>query len=147
VDDSRTPRLMDRVRGAIRLRHYSRRTEEAYVTWIRRFIVFHGKRHPSEIGPRGVTEFLTALATQRHVSASTQNQALCAVLFLYRRVLGVEIGPIDGVVRASMPARLPVVLTREEVAAVLGRLDGVASLVVMLLYGAGLRCRRRSTFG
>lgn len=121
------------------MRHYSRRTEEAYVTWIRRYIVFHGKRHPSALEAGHIAEFLTWLATRRHVSASTQNQALSAVLFLYREVLGVDVGRVEGVVRASAPSRLPVVLTRAEVTAVLAHLDGVVWLVVALLYGAGLR--------
>ena len=125
--------------SAIRTRHYSRRTEEAYVTWIRRFIVFHGKRHPLTIDRAGVAAFLSALAKQGRVSASTQNQPLSAVLFLYRRVLLVEIGQVDGIVRASTPARLPVVLTRLEVAAVFARLEGTSRLVCSLLYGSGLR--------
>ncbi len=132
-------KLLDRVRDSIRIRHYSRRTEEAYVTWIRRFIVFHGKRHPTELGASHIAEFLSELATRRHVSASTQNQALSAVLFLYRDVLKMDVGHVDGVVRASTPARLPVVLSRTEVSAVLSRLDGAVWLVVALLYGAGLR--------
>ena len=130
---------MERVRHAIRVRHYSRRTEEAYVTWIRRYIVFHRKRHPSDLSAPDVASFLTHLAVERRVSASTQNQALSAVLFLYRSVLELPIGRIDGVVRASTPVRLPVVLTRTEVSAVLSRLAGTPRLVVMLLYGAGLR--------
>jgi integron integrase len=132
-------RLMDRVRRAIRVRHYSRRTEEAYATWIRRYIVFHGRRHPSELGSAHISKFLSWLATDRDVSASTQNQALSAVLFLYRTVLGVEVGQVDGIVRASTPVRLPVVLTRAEVSAVLAKTTGTAWLVVALLYGAGLR--------
>ena len=130
---------MEQVRQAIRVRHYSRRTEEAYVTWIRRFIVFHNKRHPSELGGTQVSAFLSSLAADRHVSASTQNQALSAVLFLYRHVLGTEIGQVPGIVRASTPPRLPVALTRGEVSAVLGQLDGVFWLLAALLYGAGLR--------
>jgi integron integrase len=132
---------MERVRQAIRVRHYSRRTEEAYVTWIRRFIVFHGKRHPSDLGASHVSEFLTALAVTRHVSASTQNQALSAVLFMYREVLGTDVGQVEGVVRASTPPRLPVVLTRAEVSAVLARMTGVTRVVTCLLYGSGLRLR------
>ena len=132
-------KLLDQVREAIRVRHYSRRTEEAYVVWIRRFIVFHGKRHPTELGASHISEFLSSLATQRHVSASTQNQALCAVLFLYREVLRMDLGQVEGVVRASTPARLPVVLSRTEVSAILARLDGAVWLVAALLYGAGLR--------
>ena len=97
LEAKRAPKLMDRVRQAIRVRHYSRRTEEAYVTWIRRFIVFHGKRHPSEVGAADISEFLTALAVHHHISASTQNQALCGVLFLYRDVLRIEVGHVAGV--------------------------------------------------
>lgn len=117
----------------------SRRTEEAYVFWIRRFIVFHGKRHPVEMGADEVTRFLSSLATERHVAASTQNQALAALLFLYRQVLGVELPWLDQVVHARRPARLPVVLTRDEVARVLAALPPAAWLPIALLYGAGLR--------
>jgi integron integrase len=130
---------MARVREAVRVRHYSRRTEEAYIGWIRRFIVFHGKRHPSELGAAHLSQFLSSLAVRRQVSASTQNQALSAVLFLYREVLGAPLGPVDGVVRASAPPRLPVVLTRAEVSAVLAQLTGTPRLIVALLYGSGLR--------
>ena len=141
------PRLLDRVREAIRTRPYSRRTEKAYVHWIKRYIFFHGKRHPLEMGAAEVTAFLTALAVQSKVAASTQNQALSALLFLYREVLGVELPWLDDVVRAKRPLRLPVVLTRDEVRAVLQRLDGLPRLMAILLYGAGLRllecCRLR----
>jgi integron integrase len=141
------PRLLDRVRAAIRARHMSRSTEEFYVGWIRRYIVFHGKRHPAEMGAPEVTRFLTALAVQGKVAASTQNQALSALLFLYRRVLEVDLPWLDGVVRALTPERLPVVLTHDEVRAVLEGLNGVPRLMVYLLYGAGLRllecCRLR----
>ena len=136
-------RLLDQVREAIRMRHYSRRTEAAYVVWIRRFIVFHDKRHPTELGASHIADFLSSLATHRHVSASTQNQALCAILFLYRDVLKMGIGDVEGVVRARAPSRLPVVLSRAEVSAILARLDGAVWLVVALLYGAGLGCSRR----
>jgi len=118
-------RLLDRVRDAVRVRHYSRRTEDAYVGWIRRFILFHGKGHPLEMGSTEINAFLTDLAVRGHVSASTQNQAFSSLLFLYRTVLEVDPGVLDGAVRASRPRRLPVVLTRVEVAAVLDRLDGV----------------------
>ncbi len=141
------PRLLDRVRQALRARHLSRRTEEAYVAWIRRFILFHGKRHPAQMGAPEVTTFLSSLAVHGRVAASTQNQALSALLFLYRDVLGADLPWLDGIVRAKRPARLPVVLTREEVRAVLARLDGVPRLMACLLYGAGLRvlegCRLR----
>ena len=127
------PRLLDQVRDAIRMRHYSYRTGEAYVGWNRRVILFHHKRHPAEMGPPEITQFLTALAVDRHVSAFTQNQALAAVLFLYQRVLGCEPGWLDDIVRAKRAERLPVVLTREEVQALLAALDGVAWIMAMLL--------------
>jgi len=127
------------VRDAIRTRHYSRRTEEAYLAWIRRYILFHGKRHPAEMGAAEMTQFLTSLAVRRKVAASTQNQALSALLFLYREVLGQEVPWLDGIVHAKRPRRLPVVLTREEIRAVLGQLNGVPRLMALLLYGAGLR--------
>ena len=136
---STPPKLLDRVRLAIRLRHYSRRTEEAYVSWIRRFILFHGKRHPLEMRADEVGAFLSWLATTRRVSASTQNQALSALLFLYRDVLRIEIGDMPSVVRARTPERLPVVLSRDEVAAILAELGGMMWLIAGLLYGAGLR--------
>src|SRR5262245_50638480 len=103
------PRLLDRVRTAIWLRHLSRRTEKAYVGWIKRFIFFHGKRHPAEMGPVEITAFLSALATQDRVAASTQNQALAALIFLYRVVLERDVPWLDDLVRAKRPARLPVV--------------------------------------
>lgn len=134
-----SPRLLDRVRAEIRMRHYSRRTEEAYVLWIRRFIVFHGKKHPSEIGAPEISAFLAWLATEQRVAASTQNQALSAVLFLYRDVLRVEVGAIEQVPHARAPVRVPVVLSVDEVRRVLKELKGVPSLVAALLYGAGLR--------
>ena len=133
------PRLLDRVREAIRVRHYSPRTEEAYVAWIRRFILFHGKRHPAEMGAPEVRTFLSDLAVRRRVSASTQNQALSAVLFLYEAVLGWRLPWMAEIERARRPARLPVVLSREEVAAVLSRLRGPVWLMASLLYGSGLR--------
>jgi integron integrase len=141
------PRLLDSVRRATRARHYSRRTEKAYVFWTRRFVLFHGKRHPSQMGAAEVTAFLSHLATDGKVSASTQNQALSALLFLYRQVLEVELPWLDGLVRAKRPVRLPVVLNRHEVHALLGRMDGTPGLMASLLYGAGLRllecCRLR----
>ncbi len=144
---SRPPKLLDRLREALRLRHYSRRTEEAYVLWARRFIRHHGRRHPRELGPEAVEAFLTHLATERRVSASTQNQALAALLFLYREILEIELPWMSGVVRAKPRGRLPVVLTREEVRRVVERLDGTPKLIALLLYGSGLRlleaCRLR----
>ena len=118
------PRLLDRMREAVRARHYSRRTEKAYIHWIKRYILFHDKRHPAEMGAAEVTAFLT-LTVHDKVAASTQNQALSALLFLYREVPGVELPWLDDVVRAKRPQHLPVVLTRDEVRAVLQRLDGV----------------------
>jgi integron integrase len=132
------PKLLDRVREGIRVRHDSRRTEEAYVSWIRRFIVFHGKRHPHELGEAEVSAFVSNLAT-RGVSASTQNQALSAVLFLYEVVLGQRVPWMDTIVRAQRPVRLPVVLSRAEVSALLSRLRGPVWLTASLMYGAGLR--------
>lgn len=133
------PKLLDRVRTAIRMRHYSRRTEEAYTHWIRAYIVFHGKTHPAALGAAEVSAFVSWLAEQRRVSASTQNQALSAVLFLYRDVLGIELQGLPPIVRARTPERLPVILSRDEVAALLRQLSGTMHLIVTLLYGAGLR--------
>jgi integron integrase len=133
------PRLLDRVRDALRARHSSRRTEKSYVAWIRRYIVFHGKRHPAEMGAVEVTQFLSSLAQHDHVAVSTQNQALSALLFLYRQVLQVEMPWLDNVVRAKRSERLPVVLTREEIRAVIRELQGPPRLMAILLYGAGLR--------
>jgi integron integrase len=133
------PRLLDRVRAAVRLRHYSRRTEQAYVGWIRRYIHFHGVRHPDEMGSVEVVEFLTDLAVRHRVAASTQNQALSALLFLYREVLGRELEGLDSAVRARAPRKLPVVLTRDEVRAVVAALAPPTKLIAGLLYGAGLR--------
>ena len=132
-------KLLDRVRLAIRARHYSPRTEEAYVGWIKRYIFFHGKRHPAEMGGGEVTRFLSSLALDGRVAASTQNQALSALLFLYQEVLQQHLPWLGGVVRAKAPVRLPVVLTREEVQAVLTQLRGTPRLMGTLLYGAGLR--------
>lgn len=137
--DPRSPKLLDRVRLAIRARHYSRRTSEAYVPWIRRYILFHGKRHPDQMGAPEMAAFLSSLATREQVSASTQNQALSALLFLYRHVLDKDLGPLPLVPRAKRPERLPVVLNRAEVAAVIGQLAGTMRIVGLLLYGAGLR--------
>jgi integrase len=145
--EPRAPRLLDRVRAALRARHYSRRTESAYVAWIRRYILFHDKRHPSDMGAPEITRFLSALAVDGNVAVSTQNQALSALLFLYRDVLDLDVPWLDGIVRAKRPQRLPVVLTRDEVRGVLRRIDGTPRLMTYLLYGSGLRllecCRLR----
>ncbi len=133
------PRLLDRMREAIRARHYSLRTEEAYVAWTRRFILFHNKRHPSEMGEREINAFLSHLAVAGRVTASTQNQALSSLLFLYRHVLERPFPTLENVVRAKRPAHLPVVMTRAETRAVLTRMSGAPKLVATLLYGSGLR--------
>jgi integron integrase len=133
------PRLLGRVRLAMEARHYSPRTIATYRQWVLRFVRHHGLRHPEEMGGKEINTFLTHLAVGEQVSASTQNQALAALLFLYRDVLQREVGELDGVIRARRPKRLPVVLTREEVRAVLGHLHGTAWLMASLLYGAGLR--------
>jgi integron integrase len=133
------PKLLDQVRQAIRARHYSDKTEKAYVHWIKRYIFFHNKRHPAEMSEKEIAQFLSSLASELHVSASTQNQALNAILFLYRDVLRKEIGYVDGVIRAKRLHKLPVVLTRQDVKSVLDILDRSDWLMVMLLYGAGLR--------
>jgi integron integrase len=135
----RGPRLLDRMRLAIRTRHYSRRTEEAYLGWVRRFVRFHGMRHPGELPPSAVAAFLSNLANEAGVSASTQSQALSALLFLYRDVLEKDFGWLDGVVRAKRPKRLPVVLSPDEVRALLAQLQGTRWLMANLLYGGGLR--------
>ena len=133
------PRLLDQVRARIRFKHYSIRTEQAYIDWIRRFIKFNRNRHPVELSSRDVELFLTHLASVGHVAASTQNQAQSALLFLYREVLSRELPWLEGVVRAKMPSRLPVVLTRTEVADVLTRMRGTHRLIGDLLYGTGMR--------
>lgn len=133
------PKLLAAVRTAIRLRHYSHRTEDAYIAWIRRFVLFHGMRHPRTLGAADVESFLSMLAEERRVSAATQNQALSALLFLYREVLEAPLPWMKNVVRAKVAQRLPVVLTRDEVRAVLTRLPARERLIVTLLYGAGLR--------
>ena len=137
--DKGKPRLLDQVRAAIRTRGYSIRTEQAYVDWIRRYILFHGKRHPDEMGKIEIEAFLTHLAVNRNVAPSTQNQAFSALLFLYRHVLDRDLPWLDSVTRAKKPARLPVVLTPGEVELLLKRLSGVKWLMASLLYGSGLR--------
>jgi integron integrase len=132
-------KLMAQLRVQIKLRHFSLRTEEAYTAWVRRYIVFHGKRHPDQMGEREIRDFLGFLAAERNVAASTQNQALAALLFLYREVLGRPMENVEVGIRANRPERLPVVLTREEVRGVLDAMSGAPSLVAGLLYGSGLR--------
>ncbi len=144
---SAAPRLLDSVREAIRTRHYSRRTEKAYVGWVKRYVLFHDNRHPVEMGAEHIAAFLTHLATRVKVSAPTQNQALHALLFLYKQVLGVELPRIENIEPAKTSRHLPVVLSREEVAQLLGAMDGIPRLMALLLYGSGLRvlecCRLR----
>jgi integron integrase len=134
-----SPKLLDRVRWHLRVKHYSIRTEQAYVDWIRRFILFHGKRHPNDMGEREISDFLTHLAVEKRVAASTQNQAFSAVLFLYQRVLERKLDFIDNVQRVTRPTRIPVVFTPAEAHAVLARMHGEHRLMAELLYGAGLR--------
>src|SRR5437773_10273758 len=129
ANECKPKKLLDQVRDVMRLKHYSLRTERTYGDWIARFIRFHGKRHPSEMGKREVNEFLTHLARDGHVSASTQNQALSALLFLYKQVLSQEIGWLESVERAKKPTRLPVVLTRDEVHKVFAQLHSTPRLM------------------
>ncbi len=138
-DPAAGPRLLDRLTFEARRRRLALRTERAYRAWARRYILFHGKRHPSELGAEAVSEFLTALAVDLGVAAATQNQALAALLFLYREVLGLELGPLPEATRASRPKRLPVVLSRDEARRLVSQFAGVERLVVLLLYGGGLR--------
>jgi site-specific recombinase XerD len=134
------PKLLNQVRIVLRGRHYSQRTESAYLNWIKRFILFHNKRHPAEMAETEVNQFLTHLAINEKVSASTQNQALSALLFLYRHVLDRKIGQLGTVIRARKSKRLPVVLTRDEVRAVFNELHGEQRLIAVLMYGTGMRC-------
>jgi integron integrase len=137
--DPRPPRLLDQLRDRIRLKHYSLRTEQVYAHWVRRFILFHGKRHPRELGAREVEAFLTHLAVERRCSASTQNQAKSALLFLYKEVLAVELPWLDDVASAKVPHRLPVVLTRAEVDRLFAAMAGTPALIARLAYGTGMR--------
>lgn len=133
------PKLLDQIRAAIRVRHYSIRTEKAYVDWCRRYILFHNKRHPGEMGPSEVSEYLTHLAVNRKVAASTQNQALNALVFMYSKVLDLPLGEIGSTVRAKRPETLPVVLSKTEIRSLLAELDGLHWLAACLMYGSGLR--------
>ncbi len=138
-DPEHKPKLLEQLREEIRVRHYSYRTEQSYVQWVKRFIIFHNKRHPLEMGEPEINQYLSHLALNRNVSASTQNQALCALVFLYRQVLKIELGEFGGIARAKRPKRLPVVFTRSEVGRILNEMTGTYKLMAMLLYGAGLR--------
>ena len=134
-----SPRLLDQVRDRLRVKHYSMRTEATYLQWIRRFILFHNKKHPREMGGPQVEAFLSHLATDARVAASTQNQALSALLFLYREVLQIDLPWMDDVVRAKRPKHVPVVLTQNDVRALLTQLEGTRWLVIGLLYSSGMR--------
>lgn len=133
------PKLLDRLRAAVRVRHYSKHTEDAYASWVKRFLRFHGYRHPSAMGATEINAYLTHLAVERRVASSTQQQALAAILFLYRHVLEEDVSLMDGVVRARRARRLPVVLNREECRMLFSKMSGAPKLVATLLYGSGLR--------
>lgn len=135
----RAPKLLDLLRHRLRVRRYSRRTEEAYCQWVRRFVLYHERRHPAAMGEPEIASFLTHLATEKHVSASTQNQALQALLFLYKHVLDQPVGPVAGIKRAKVSRRLPVVLSVAEVRLIMGQMRGVSRLCAALMYGSGLR--------
>jgi site-specific recombinase XerD len=143
------PKLLDRARQHLRVRHYSIRTEQSYIDWIRRFILFHGKRHPESMGEEEVGGFLTHLAADKHVAASTQNQALSALLFLYQHVFDRKLDFMDNIERVKRPPKIPVVLTPEETRSVFAHLKGDYRLMAELLYGhveASLTCRRQIRF-
>ncbi|MCP3894666.1 MAG: tyrosine-type recombinase/integrase, partial [Bacteroides sp.] len=133
------PRLLDQVRNVIRCKHYSIRTEQSYIDWIKRYIFFHNKQHPEVLDDRHVSSFLTHLAVDKKVASSTQNQALCALVFLYHQVLNKELGHFDNLIRAKKPQKLPVVFTRNEVKQILIQLEGISWIMGQILYGAGLR--------
>lgn len=133
------PKLLEQIRRQLRSRYYSRKTEEAYIKWIKDYIIFNGKKHPLELDKKGVEKYLTYLAVEKRVAVSTQNQALCAIVYLYKNFFEKEFGWLEDVVRASMKKRLPVVLTKEEVFKVIDNLDGEVKLITSLLYGSGLR--------
>ena len=133
------PKLLDQVRKRIRFRHYSRRTEKSYVNWVQRFVIFNGMRHPLEMGAPEVETYLSYLANEKKVSPSTQNQALSALLFLYKQVLGVDLPWLTDLDRAKRSRRIPVVLTRSEIGKILGLMHGTNKLIASLLYGSGLR--------
>lgn len=139
MDSKRKPRLLDQVRTRIRYLHYSPKTEQSYVYWIRNYILFHGKQHPRELGPEAIGEYLNHLAAKERVAASTQNQALCALSFLYKQILNIDLGEIPEFSYARRPRRLPVVLSRNEIRAVMDALLEPYKTMVGLMYGAGLR--------
>ncbi len=137
--ENHKPKLLDLVRTELRVNHYSKKTEEAYVGWIKRFILFHNKRHPNEMGKEDIQNFINHLAVNDNVSSSTQNHALQAILFLYKRILKKEVGWIDEIKHATRVKHLPVVFSKKETAKIIDNLTGIPKLVVSLLYGSGLR--------
>jgi integron integrase len=137
--ETKAPKLLDQVRQTLRTKHYSYRTEQSYVDWIKRFIYFHDKRHPREMGAEEIQAYITYLANERQVAASTQNQALSAIIFLYKYVLQKEIDLLADLIRPGRPKRLPTVLSHQEALSIIGRMNGVTRLVAGLLYGSGLR--------
>ncbi len=137
-------RLMDQARDSLRLHHYSLRTEQSYLHWIKRYILFNNKRHPADLGAEEISRFLTFLAVEKHVAAATQNQALSAILFLYKKVLNMDPGWVDDVVRAKRPKRLPTVLSKTDVIRLLDQLNGSRKLQAYLIYGSGLRLMEAS---
>jgi integron integrase len=136
---AKSPKLLEQVRESIRTKHYSYRTEQTYVDWIKRFILFHGKRHPKEMGAEEVQDYITYLANERQVASSTQNQALSAITFLYKYVLQKEITLPADIIRPNRPERLPTVLSHQEAMSVIQKMDGTTKLIAQLLYGSGLR--------
>jgi site-specific recombinase XerD len=133
------PKLLDQVRHVLRTKHYKRKTEKAYVQWIKRFILFHNKRHPKEMGEEQINQFLSYLAVNENVSASTQNQALCAIVFLYKHVIKEEVGDLGDVIWAKKPQKLPEVFTQEEAQDVIANLEGVYWIIGVIMYGSGMR--------
>lgn len=139
TQEKKAPKLLDQVRERVRVKHYSYRTEQTYVDWIKRFILFHNKKHPKDMGGEQISEFLTHLAVKGQVSASTQNQALCAIVFLYKNVLNIDPGEFSKIQWAKRPKRLPVVFSKDEVTRILTEMSGMYKIMATLLYGSGLR--------
>ena len=136
---SRKIKLLEQVRQRLRTKHYSIRTEESYIHWIRKYILYHNKKHPAEMGANEINEFLSSLAIKKNVAASTQNQALCAIVFLYKEILKVEIGDLKEIIWAKKPKRVPVVFTHEEIKKIFQHMTGTKWIIANLLYGSGLR--------
>jgi len=138
-NNDQSPKLLEQARGVLRAKHYSLKTEQSYINWMKRYVLFHNKRHPKDMGEAEINQFLTYLAVKENVAASTQNQALCAIVFLYKEIIGRDVDDLGKVIRAKKPKRLPIVLTVEEVRLIMHQLTGVPWLMVNMLYGAGLR--------